>query len=42
VCGFGHIKIQAPGLSFSETGDFEDISASKILHFVQGVGQLTE
>jgi hypothetical protein len=40
--GFGHIKIQTSGLSFDKTGDFEDISVSKMLHFVQGAELLNE
>jgi hypothetical protein len=38
--GFSHIKNQEPGLSFMQSDDFEDISMSRMQHFVQGVGLL--
>jgi hypothetical protein len=36
--GFGHIKIQHLGRHCMQPGDFEDISVSRISHFVQSAG----
>jgi hypothetical protein len=36
------LRFRHLGYHFLKPGDFEDISASKIPHFVQGLGPLTE
>ena len=36
------LRFRHLGCHFMKPGDFEDISVSKILHFVQGAGLLNE